>query len=118
MVTIYHNLCPAMGQQTPRLQELELAGIVPGTDSLDEAFDLTIHRDAEHWTDDLLVQSFGDRRSRRSSQEGDVFVLGNGAAFLVLVHGFRALPGLRLPFLPNETDKSCSALDKSALHSV
>ncbi len=69
------------------------------TDDLDEAFDRTIHRDGENWTDDPNVQFFGDRRGRRSSREGDVFVLGNGTAYLVLTTGFRVLPQVTLPFL-------------------
>lgn len=110
MVTIYHNLDP----EAPRrmtdtvLREpdqgeargLELAAVVWGTDDLAEAFDRVIHRDGENWTDDAGVTFFGDPRGRRSSQEGDVFVTGDGLAHLVLPHGFRALPGLRLPFLP------------------
>lgn len=99
MVTVYHNPGPAGSEQEPSLQALELAGVVLQTDSLDEAFDRTIHRDGENWTDDPLVRFFGDRRGRRSSREGDVFVLGNGAAFLVLTYGFRPLPRLTLPFL-------------------
>ena len=99
MVTIYHHLRAGQNQEVPRLSDLELAAIVSGTDDLDEAFDLTIHRDGENWTDNGGVQFFGDRRSRRSSQEGDVFVLGDGTAYLVLVHGFQRLPSLRLPFL-------------------
>ena len=83
----------------PELRDLELAGLVPGTDSLEEAFDLTIHRDGENWTDDQSVLFFGDRRSRRSSHEGDVFVLGDGRAYLVLPRGFRLLADLTLPFL-------------------
>jgi hypothetical protein len=102
MVTIYHNVNPAAHSagEMPALRDLELAGIVPGTNSLDEAFDRTIHRDGENWTDDPCVQFFGDRRSRRSSHEGDVFVLGDGRAHLVLPQGFRLLSGLLLPFLP------------------
>ncbi len=99
MVTIYHHLRAGSEQETPRPAELELAGVVFGTDDLDEAFDLTIHRDGENWTDNTAVQFFGDRRSRRSSHEGDVFVLGDGTAYLVLVHGIRRLSSLRLPFL-------------------
>ncbi len=105
MITIYHNLHPLntrSREDTPRLGDLELAGIVPGTNSLDEAFDLTIHRDGENWTDDNSVQFFGDRRSRRSSHEGDVFVSGDGQAYLVLAHGFQPLPDLALPFLPDK----------------
>ena len=101
MVTIYHNLSPAAqsASETPHLRDLELAGVVPGTGSLEEAFDLTIHRDGENWTDDNSVLFFGDRRSRRSSHEGDVFVTGDGRAYLVLAQGFQPLPGLTLPFL-------------------
>jgi hypothetical protein len=100
MVTIYHNLNLAAAQEdTPQFKDLELAGIVFGTNDLDEAFDRTIHRDGENWTDDSAVQFFGDRRSRRSSQEGDVFVLSDGAAYQVMTHGFRPLPDLALPFL-------------------
>ena len=107
MVTIYHQLSRALGRDhsAPRLEDLELAGIVFGTDDLDEAFDLTIHRDGENWTDNASVQFFGDRRSRRSSQEGDVFVLGDGAVYLVLTCGFQLLPILVLPFLPGGTHK-------------
>ncbi len=107
MVTIYHNLNPAAFQEEdmPQLRDLELAGIVSGTDDLNEAFDLTIHRDGENWTDNASVQFFGDRRSRRSSQEGDVFVADDGIAYLVLVRGFRRLPGLPLPFLSGSRDK-------------
>ena len=99
MVTVYHNCGPATGEQEPSLQSLELAGIVVSTDDLDEAFDLTIHRDGENWTDNAEVQFFGDRRSRRSSREGDVFVQSDGMAFLVLPRGFWRLPNLALPFL-------------------
>jgi hypothetical protein len=101
MVTIYHhlNLVTAQKEDTPQLRDLELAGIVFGTSDLDEAFDRTIHRDGENWTDDNAVQFFGDRRSRRSSQEGDVFVSGDGTAYQVTMHGFRRLPSLALPFL-------------------
>lgn len=110
MVTIYHNLDPhipaRMTDSTfreryqPETVSLELAGAVTGMDDLDAAFDRTIHRDGENWTDYGGVIFFGDRRGRRSSQEGDVFVTGDGRAFLVLPLGFRALPTLRLPFLP------------------
>ena len=102
MVTIYHHLNPAEacdGSGGPLLKDLELVGIVPGTDSLEEAFDKTIHRDGENWTDDPSVLFFGDRRSRRSSHDGDVFVQGDGTAYRVLAQGFEALPGLKLPFL-------------------
>ena len=102
MITIYHSLDPAAHRKEPREpepRELELAGIVPGTDSLDEAFDRTVHRDGENWTDDKGILFFGDRRGRRSSQEGDVFVAGDGSAYLVLALGFQRLPALRLPFL-------------------
>ncbi len=98
MVTIYHNIVPGAAEE-PFLQALELAGIALGTDDLDEAFDLTIHRDGENWTDEPSVRFFGDRRSRRSSREGDVFVLSDGMAYLVLTAGFRLLPDLALPFL-------------------
>jgi hypothetical protein len=109
MVTIYHNLDP----EAPRLladpagepgrvdaRGLELAAIVWDTGDLAEAFDRVIHRDGENWTDDARVTFFGDPRGRRSSQEGDVFVTGDGLAHLVLPVGFHALPDLRLPFLP------------------
>ena len=99
MVTVYHNSRWEGSEQEPLLQSLELAGVVAHTDDLDEAFDRTIHRDGENWTDDPAVRFFGDRRSRRSSREGDVFVPGDGTAHLVLAVGFRPLPGLRLPFL-------------------
>ena len=99
MVTVYHNFSPAAGEKEPSLQTLELAGIVVSTDDLDEAFDLTIHRDGENWTDNTEVRFFGDRRGRRSSREGDVFVLGDGTAFLALTYGFRRLSNLALPFL-------------------
>jgi hypothetical protein len=106
VVTIYHHLDLAAAQEdTPQLKNLELAGIVFGTNDLDEAFDRTIHRDGENWTDDSVVQFFGDRRSRRSSQEGDVFVLGDGTAYRVMTQGFQPLPGLALPFLGDNTDK-------------
>lgn len=98
MVTVYHNAAPAAGQE-PSLQTLELAGVVLSTSDLDEAFDHTIHRDGENWTDDPAVRFFGDRRGRRSSREGDVFVRGDGTAYLVLTHGFRLLPDFALPFL-------------------
>ena len=98
MVTVYHNAAPAAGEEPP-LQALELAAFVLSTNGLDEAFDRTIHRDGENWTDDPFVRFFGDRRGRRSSREGDVFVLGDGAAYLVLTIGFRRLPNLMLPFL-------------------
>lgn len=108
MVTVYHNLDPAapsrLGNPSedyhPHAAGLELAAIVSSTDDLADAFDRVIHRDGENWTADPGVLFFGDPRGRRSSQEGDVFVTGDGAAFLVLPLGFRALPGLRLPFLP------------------
>lgn len=101
MITIYHHLSvtAAQEQSTPRLEDLELAGIVLSTNDLEEAFDLTIHRDGENWTDGSAVQFFGDRRSRRSSQEGDVFVRGDGAAYRVRAQGFERLPDLALPFL-------------------
>jgi len=107
VVTIYHNLNPAAFQEEdkPQFGDLELAGIVSGTDDLDEAFDLTIHRDGENWTDNASVQFFGDRRSHRSSQEGDVFVAGDGTAYLVLAHEFRKLLYLMLPFLSGSRDK-------------
>ncbi len=111
MITIYHNLDPEAPRRMAALpafrepdragaQGLELAAVVWGTDDLAEAFDRVIHRDGENWTDDAEVTFFGDPRGRRSSQEGDVFVTGDGLAHLVLPVGFRALPGLRLPFLP------------------
>jgi hypothetical protein len=110
MVTIYHNLDPGVSARMadpafrerygPEPSGLELAGVVAGTDDLDAAFDHTIHRDGENWTDYAGVIFFGDRRGRRSSQEGDVFVTGDGSAFLVLSLGFHPLPDLRLPFLP------------------
>lgn len=99
MVTVYHSLSLGAAPAEPASRDLELAGIVLSAEDLDEAFDLTIHRDGENWTDDLAVRFFGDRRSRRSSREGDVFVLGDGAAYLVLAIGFRRLPNLILPFL-------------------
>ncbi len=100
MVTIYHNLDPDAGQQErPQPRSLELAGIVHDTNDPAEAFDRVIHRDGENWTDGAQVTAFGDRRGRRSSQEGDVFVAGDGSAHLVLPLGFRDLPGLHLPFL-------------------
>lgn len=109
MVTIYHNLdldVPAH-MADPAFWEagrfeargLELAAVVRDTDDPAEAFDLVIHRDGENWTDSAGVTAFGDPRGRRSSQEGDVFVTGDGGAYLVLPQGFCALPGLRLPFL-------------------
>lgn len=110
MITIYHNLDPALPARmtNPTFQEryqperpgLELAGVVASGDDLDAAFDRVIHRDGENWTDNAGVAFFGDPRGRRSSQEGDVFVTGDGQAHLVLPLGFRTLPGLRLPFLP------------------
>jgi len=111
VITIYHHLDPhlpgrmASGEFArgfvPLTHDLELVAVVEGTDDLDAAFDRTIHRDAEHWTDAPGIVFFGDRRGRRSSREGDVFVDGLGAAFLVLPVCFRPLPGLRLPFLPS-----------------
>jgi len=110
LITIYHHLDPHLPGRmasrefargfVPLPCDLELAAVVEGADDLDAAFDLTIHRDAEHWTDALGIVFFGDRRGRRSSREGDVFVDGHGAAFLVLPVGFRPLPSLRLPSLP------------------
>lgn len=108
MITVYHSLDPSLsvrhtnGQfegHLPTPRELEMAGLVHGTDDPAEALDRTVHRDGENWTDQSGVTFFGDRRGRRSSQQGDVFVDGRGAAFLVLPVGFRPLPGLRLPFL-------------------
>lgn len=110
MITIYHHLEPHLpgrmasrefaGGFVPLPRDLEIAALVEGTDDLDAAFDRTIHRDAEHWADEAGIVFFGDRRGRRSSREGDVFVDGLGGAFLVLPVGFQALPNLRLPFLP------------------
>ena len=110
MVTIYHSLDPeaprrltdpaAWERERPQARGLELAAVVQDTDDAAEAFDRVIHRDGENWTDSAGVTSFGDPRGRRSSQEGDVFVTGDGTASLVLPHGFRTLPDLRLPFLP------------------
>ena len=110
MVTIYHNLDPEaaqrladptfQGQDRPEARGLELAAVVWDTDDAGEAFDRVIHRDGENWTDRAEVTSFGDPRGRRSSQEGDVFVTGDGLAHLVLPVGFRILRGLHLPFLP------------------
>jgi hypothetical protein len=106
VVTIYHNLnLTAAQEDTPKFRDLELAGIVFGTNDLDEAFDRTIHRDGENWTDDSVVEFFGDRRSRRSSREGDVFVLGDGTAYRVMTQGFQPLPNFTLPFLGDNTDK-------------
>ena len=109
MITLYHHLDPRLPERmasgefaesfVPLPRDLEMAAVVEGTDDLDAAFDRTIHRDAEHWADEAGIVCFGDRRGRRSSREGDVFVDGQGAAFLVLPLGFRPLPGLRLPFL-------------------
>lgn len=99
MITVYHNLSVDPAPAEPTERDLELAGVVLRIGSLDEAFDRTIHRDGENWTDDPSVRFFGDRRSRRSSREGDVFVLSDGTAYLVLIHGFRRLPDLALPFL-------------------
>ncbi len=111
MITIYHHLAPRLperlasrefaGRFAPVPCDLELAAVVERTDDLDAAFDRTVHRDAEHWTDAPGIVFFGDRRGRRSTREGDVFVDGTGAAFLVLPVGFRPLPALRLPFVPN-----------------
>ena len=110
MITIYHNLDPEAPRRgtdpawkAGRLgaRELELAAVVWDTDDLAEAFDRVIHRDGENWTDNEGVTFFGDPRGRRSSQEGDVFVTSAGLAHLVLPLGFRALPGLRLPFVPD-----------------
>ena len=110
MVTVYHNVGPdastlpvvpaAVTDYRPRLEDLELAAAVSGTDDPAEAFDHVIHRDGENWTADPAVTVFGSPRGRRSSQEGDVFVTGDGTAFLVVPIGFRVLTGLRLPFLP------------------
>ncbi len=115
MITIYHNIDPeaprrladpaAWEQDRPEAHGLELAAVVHDTDDIAEAFDRVIHRDGENWTDTGGVTSFGDPRGRRSSQEGDVFVTGDGHAHLVLPAGFRALPGLRLPFLPGTNPK-------------
>lgn len=114
MITIYHHLDPHLpGRMTsrefargfaPLPRDLELAAVVEGTDDLDAAFDRTIHRDAEHWTDAPGILFFGDRRGRRSSREGDVFVDRHGEAFLVLPLGFQPLPGLRLPFLEGQAE--------------
>lgn len=111
MVTVYHNLDPdtlhfladaTAGQHyQQKAQGLEVAAVVTDTDDLNEAFDRVIHRDGENWTESSGVLSFGDPRGRRSSQEGDVFVSGDGAVYLVLPHGFRALPSLRLPYQPD-----------------
>ena len=115
MVTIYHNLDPALPARMadpafreryqPEHSGLELAGVAASGDDLDgddldAAFDRVIHRDGENWTDNAGVTFFGDPRGRRSSQEGDVFVTGDGLAHLALPLGFRALPDLHLPFLP------------------
>lgn len=110
IITIYHNLHPNIlshfaqvvhsGNYQPEAPGLELAAVVTDTDDLTEAFDRVIHRDGENWTDNSGVLFFGDPRGRRSTHEGDVFVSGDGLAHLVLPHGFRALPGLRLPYQP------------------
>lgn len=109
MVTIYHSLDPeaprrladpaAWERERPSPRGLEMAAVVHDADDAAGAFDRVIHRDGENWTDNAGVTAFGDPRGRRSSQEGDVFVTGDGAAHLVLPQGFRALPGLHLPFL-------------------
>ena len=115
MVTIYHNLDPEAPRRVAdsegeagriEARGLELAAVVWDTDDLAEAFDRVIHRDGENWTDNVGVTFFGDPRGRRSSQEGDVFVTGDGQAHLVLPLGFRALPGPRLPFLPGDHEES------------
>ena len=90
---------PDSGSDLPETRGLELAAVVADTDDLTEAFDRVIHRDGENWTDNPGVLSFGDPRGRRSSQEGDVFVAGDGLFFMVLAHGFRPLPSLKLPYL-------------------
>lgn len=115
MITIYHHLDPRLpGRMTsrefargfmPLPRDLEMAAVVEGTDDLDAAFDRTIHRDAEHWTDAPGIVFFGDRRGRRSTREGDVFVDRSGAAFLVLPLGFQPLPSLRLPFLGGQGER-------------
>lgn len=115
MITLYHNLDPnilllftdAAAQEgyQPEARGLELAAVVTDTDDLTEAFDRVIHRDGENWTDNSGVLFFGDPRGRRSTQEGDVFVSGDGFAHLVLPQGFRALPGLQLPYLPHKTQE-------------
>ncbi len=88
---------------------MELAAVVTDTDDLTEAFDRVIHRDGENWTDNSGIIFFGDPRGRRSTHEGDVFVSGDGVAHLVLPHGFRALPGLRLPYQPQKTQEFAPA---------
>ena len=103
MVTVYHNIgldAPFTEDQQPSPEDLELVAVVTGTDDPAEAFDHVIHRDGENWTADPVVLFFGDRRNRRSSREGDVFVTGDGTAHLVLPIGFKRLEGLCLPFLP------------------
>ena len=117
MVTIYHNLDPeaprrleapdVQEQDPPQPRGLELAAVVRDTDDVAEAFDRVIHRDGENWTDSAGVMSFGDPRGRRSTQEGDVFVTADGLAHLVLPVGFRALPGLHLPFCPETDERDC-----------
>lgn len=116
MITVYHNLDPgilirladaaSLEQYQPEARGLELAAVVTDTDDLADAFDRVIHRDGENWTDNSGVIFFGDPRGRRSTQEGDVFVSGDGLAHLVLPQGFRALPGRWLPYLPQRTQES------------
>lgn len=113
MIAVYHNLDYGMLSRMadpvgracyrPTAPDLELAALVDA-DDLDLAFDRVIHRDGEAWTTEAGVVVFGDPSVRRSSLEGDVFVTADGAAYLVLPVGFRPLPGLRLPFLPDADD--------------
>ncbi|MEO7717960.1 MAG: hypothetical protein ABIY70_17300 [Capsulimonas sp.] len=108
MITIYHHLdfhiatrlIDPTEQQIyqPTPQDLELAAIVP-EDDLSRAFHRTLHEEGVAWTSDKGVTIVGDPRTRRSSYDGDVLVDAEGMAHLVLPVGFRALPGLRLPFL-------------------
>ncbi|BDI30636.1 hypothetical protein CCAX7_26870 [Capsulimonas corticalis] len=111
MITIYHNLDYHIAtrlmapeeQQTyqPSPHDLELAAIVP-EDDLSRAFHRTLHEEGVAWTSDRGVTIIGDPRTRRSTYDGDVLVDADGAAYLVLPVGFRALPTLRLPFLGPE----------------
>ena len=101
MITVYHRIDSVPETSfVPLPSQLELVALVTNTDDLDAAFDRVIHRDGENWTQDLVVTVIGSPRGKRSTQEGDVFVTCDGLAHLVLPLGFRHLPTLMLPCLP------------------